>query len=230
MNKHRKSTEMELQKSFKLCFMGFVETPSTQIQDIYILLEKASLSKTFAASISIWVVYVLKIMLIIVQYLVEMLLWSEPSSLCLICLHKASSLLFVARLLLLRESSRWEPEHIAKIGLSETECSWKLGLSCRCIACNELLLLPEHLLLHLSVHLLLPEHLLIDHLLLLGSKDIDTHRSTTLKCSSTWESTAERWHTHWGTWETSERCRHLGDLRLLNWNLLLNNRGRLRNL
>ena len=173
--------------------MGFVETPSTQIQDNYILLEKALLSYTFAALISIWVVYVLKFMLIITQYLVKMPLWSEPSSLCLICLHKASSLLFVARLLrLLRESSRWEPEHIAKIGLSETECSWKLGLSCRCVACNELLLLPEHLLLHLSVHLLLPEHLLIDHLLLLGSKDIDTHRSATLKGSSTWESTAER--------------------------------------
>ena len=44
---------------------------------------------------------------------------------------------------------------------------------------SKLLLLPEYLLLHLSVHLLLIEHLLVNHLLLLGGKDVTLRESST---------------------------------------------------
>ena len=80
--------------------------------------------------------------------------------------------------------------------------------------------MPNHLLLHLSIHLLLPEHLLIDDLLLFGGKDVLAHVCPTLN-GCTWKNTSERLHANGGTWEGIERSRHL-----LNWNLRWNILGR----
>lgn len=125
-----------------------------------------------------------------------------PSLFCLFNnKYGARSLLLVIALrwLLRRETTKacrreTTHEHIAwKTEGTTVGCCWLDSTSCK------LLLLPEHLLLHLCVHLLLPEHLLVEHLLLLGCKDI-------LARSSTWY-----WHLHakWRdacSWETTEGC------------------------
>ena len=110
------------------------------------------------------------------------------SSLSLRNIYKGASLLLVRTMRLLGEATetRWREtthEHIAanwslREAKSTLSCCWVDS------SCHQLLLLPEHLLLHLSVHLLLPKHLLIDHLLLFGSEDVGTwgswgwHRQT----------------------------------------------------